>query len=107
MREVFLRSPARGLQPYSDAVYRTIAGLDGYHCVRMEDFGARDMASDAFCRARVAECDLFILILGDEYGSCPAGREQSFAEREYEAALDAGLRPDPRSDSESILCQAQ
>jgi|SRR5580658_9319984 len=41
-KTVFLSSVAQGLEECRDAAYRAIEGLDGYHCDRMEDFGARD-----------------------------------------------------------------
>ena len=41
VRTVFLSSVALSLEGYRNAVYRAIERLDGYHCVRMEDFGAR------------------------------------------------------------------
>jgi tetratricopeptide (TPR) repeat protein len=89
IKTVFLSSTAKDLAKYRDAVYKAIEGLEGYHCVRMEDFGARDWAADAFCRAKVAECDMFVGIVGHLYGSCPEGSEQSYTEREYEAAVQA------------------
>jgi hypothetical protein len=87
---VFLSSVSQGLEPYRDAVYKAIEGLDGYHCARMEDFGARDMDSDSFCRARVADCDIFVGILGHQYGSIQPQSGKSYTEREYDAALEAG-----------------
>ena len=91
IKKVFLSSTARDLAEYRDAAYKAIEGLDGYHCVRMEDFGARDWNADEFCRARVAECDLFVGIVGHLYGSCPDGSDQSYTEREYEAAVGAEI----------------
>jgi formylglycine-generating enzyme required for sulfatase activity len=88
---VFLSSTGRDLADYREAAYRAIEGLDSYHCVRMEDFGARDWAVDDFCRARVAACDLFVGIVGHLYGDCPEDDETSYTEREYEAAIAAGL----------------
>lgn len=72
-RKVFLSSTARDLGPYRDAVSQAISKLDGYQCVRMEDFGARDAEADPFCRALVAECDVFVGLVGYLYGSAPAG----------------------------------
>jgi formylglycine-generating enzyme required for sulfatase activity len=91
VRNVFLSSTARDLGPYRDAVYKAISGLDGFHCVRMEDFGARDWAADDFCRARVAECDVFVGLIGHLYGSSPTGLKISYTESEYEAAVEKGL----------------
>jgi len=91
IKKVFLSSTARDLKEYREAAYTAIEGLDGYHCVRMEDFGARDDGSDEFCRAKVAECDLLVGIVGHLYGSCPEGSEKSYTEREYEAAVDTKI----------------
>ncbi|MFY9824685.1 MAG: SUMF1/EgtB/PvdO family nonheme iron enzyme [Thermoanaerobaculia bacterium] len=98
VRHVFLSSTANDLGPYRDAVYKAISGLDDFHCVRMEDFGARDWEADDFCRAKVAECDVFIGLIGHLYGSSPSGSSTSFTEREYEAAEAAKM---PR-----LLCVA-
>jgi hypothetical protein len=87
MLTIFLSSTSKDLRQCREAAYRAIEGLHGYHCVRMEDFGSWDEAPDDFCRAKVAECDLFILIAGPLYGSrSPAG--PSYIEREFEAAVE-------------------
>jgi hypothetical protein len=87
---VFLSSVSQGLEPYREAVYQAIEGLDGYHCVRMEDFGSRDERVNAACIARVAECTLFVGILGHQYGSVnDEGR--SFSEMAYDAAGAANV----------------
>lgn len=56
IKTVFLSSTAKDLAKYRDAVYQAIEGLDGYHCVRMEDFGARDWQADDFCQRQAARC---------------------------------------------------
>ncbi len=87
MLTIFLSSTSKDLTQSREAAYRAIEGLHGYHCVRMEDFGSWDEAPDDFCRAKVAECDLFVCIAGPLYGSrSPAG--QSYTEREFEAAIE-------------------
>lgn len=91
MRRVFLSSVATGLEEHRNAAYKAIEGLDGHHCVRMEDFGARDAASADFCLKAVGSCQLFIGIVGPRYGSCPAGVNISFTELEYEAAVETGV----------------
>ncbi len=90
-RKVFLSSTARDLGPCREAVFRAISRLDGYQCVRMEDFGARDKAADPFCRGLVAECDVFVGLVGFLYGSAPPGGAVSFTVGEYEAAVEAGI----------------
>ncbi|MBC7233295.1 MAG: SUMF1/EgtB/PvdO family nonheme iron enzyme [Chloroflexi bacterium] len=89
MRKAFLSSTFKDLASYRDAVYRAIEQMDGWHCVRAEDFGARDWEADEFCRQKVAECDLFIGILGLLYGSIHQPSGLSYTEREYEAAVAA------------------
>lgn len=91
VRKVFLSSTARDLGPCREAVSQAIARLDGFQCVRMEDFGARNWEADGFCRARVAECDVFVGLIGYLFGSSPHGLEVSFTEREHEAAIDSNV----------------
>jgi len=87
MKTAFLSSTAKDLAEYRDAAYKAIEGLDDWHCVRMEDFGARDAMADEFCQEKVAECDVFVGIVGHCYGSSPKGSEKSYTEQEYEAAI--------------------
>lgn len=87
IRKIFLSSTFRDLAKHRAAVIAAIESLDGYHCVRMENFGARDWEPDAFCRAQVQACDLFIGIVGHLHGSCPPSSAQSYTEREFEAAV--------------------
>jgi hypothetical protein len=88
MRQVFLSSTARDLQAYRDAVFRAIQACDDLHVVRMEDFGARAEMTDEFCRRKVAECDLFVGIVGHYFGSCPKGSAKSYTQQEYDAAVE-------------------
>ena len=91
IKKVFLSSTARDLQEYREAAYKAIEGLDGYHCVRMEDFGASYQDANEFCAAKVAECDLFVGIVGHLYGGYPKGSETSYTEREYNTAAGASI----------------
>jgi formylglycine-generating enzyme required for sulfatase activity len=91
VRKVFLSSTARDLGEHREAVYRAISGLDGFQCIRMEDFGARDREADPFCRERVKECGIFLGLAGHLYGSSPTGSQTSFTEGEHEAAVEAGI----------------
>jgi hypothetical protein len=90
MPTVFLSSVARGLEEYREAAYRAIEGMDGYHCVRMEDFGARASTPYNVCLDRVRECDFFVAILGHNYGSNAPETGKSYSESEYDAAAKAG-----------------
>ena len=86
IREAFLSSTAEDLKQAREDVYKAIEGLDGWHCWRMEDASASDMRPDESCQAKVAECDLFVGIVGHIYGSIPQGCGHSFTEREYDTA---------------------
>jgi hypothetical protein len=87
---VFLSSTARDLQPYRDAVDEAIRKMHGYHCVRMEDFGARTETAEEVCTEEVAQADIFVGLIGHLHGSRPKGSELSFTEGEYEVAKAAG-----------------
>jgi len=90
-KRVFLSSTSKDLIAYRNAVYKAIEGLDGYHCMRMEDFGARAEEPSDFCFSRVVECDIFVGIVGHIYGSCPTGSEISYSEGEYNAAISNNI----------------
>ena len=91
MMKVFLSSTAKDLSTYREAVSRAILKLDGFELIRMEDFGARDSVADEYCRQKVAECDLFVGIVGFCYGSTPKDSRLSYSAQEYEAAVSAEL----------------
>src|SRR5947208_1868017 len=84
---VFLSSTARDLHDYREASYRAIQRLDGFHCVRMEEFGASAMSSPDLCLAKLTECDCYVGIIGHLYGANPQGQAKSFTELEYDAAV--------------------
>jgi hypothetical protein len=82
---VFLSSTAKDLSAYREAVYRAIEGLDGYHCVRMEDFGAGDQdAADKPC----------LMLLAPEDSSLPANLIEPDEKRRKQRAFRE--RPWPR-----------
>jgi energy-coupling factor transporter ATP-binding protein EcfA2 len=88
MIKVFLSSTSKDLEPYRQRAEKAINSIDGYHCVAMENFGARDSSAEVFCHENVEECDLFVLLLGPTYGSCPPGSDKSYTQLEYEAAVN-------------------
>jgi len=89
MHQVFLSSTARDLTAYREAVTDAIHRMDGFHCVRMEDFGARAAQADDFCQAKIAACNVAVFIIGLCYGSNPKGAKESYTQREYLAANKA------------------
>jgi len=92
MKKVFLSSTAQDLATYREAAYRAIDGMEGYHCVRMEDFGARDATPDQLCRRKAQECDVFVAIIGHCYGSISESSGKSYTEEEY-CAAEAAAKP--------------
>jgi formylglycine-generating enzyme required for sulfatase activity len=91
VRKVFLSSTGADLRTYREAAYTALHKLDDWHCIRMEDFGARDWDVDAFCQKQVNDCDLFIGIIGHRFGDGPEGTKQSYTQREHHAAVEAKL----------------
>jgi hypothetical protein len=88
-KSAFLSSTGADLRAYREAAFLAIQKLDGWKCIRMEDFGARDWDVDSFCLARAEECDLFVGIIGHRFGDGPKGSKESYTQREYRAAREA------------------
>ena len=84
--KVFLSSTGKDLADHRDAVYAAVETVDDYHCVRMEEFGARNQSPEEICRQKVSECDVYVGIIGHLYGSCPPGKDQSYTRIEYGTA---------------------
>ena len=55
LKTAFLSSTGADLRAYREAAFLAIQKLDGWKCIRMEDFGARDRDVDSFCRARAIQ----------------------------------------------------
>lgn len=92
-QRVFLSSVPPGLGKFQNNLYQAINALDDYCCVRVEEFGDTDTdaASDLFCRAIASDCDIFMLSLGEDYGAVHEATGKSYAEREYDAAIQADI----------------
>lgn len=87
MTRVFLSSTALDLASERNAAADAINKLNGYTCVRMEDFGAiSDIPLDA-CLAKLRECEIYLALIGHRYGSCPPGENLSYTEAEYQEAV--------------------
>src|SRR5437879_6235677 len=91
MTIVFLSSTSKDLSRYRNAVYEAIVGLDGFQCVRMEDFGARHIPAKEFCRQKIATCDLFVCLVGLCHGSPVPDSEESYTILEYRTAVVLSL----------------
>lgn len=91
MRKIFLGSTTEGLRPYRDAVIEMIGRLASYTCEGAEEADPRSPSSLGTVRRKVADADIYIGILGPDYGACPSGSEISFPEHEYYTARDNDL----------------
>jgi tetratricopeptide (TPR) repeat protein len=85
--KVFLSSTGRDLKAHRQAAFDAVQRLDEMKCVRMEDFRGPAVPIEDFDEQKVADCDLFVIILGHLHGTCPDGKEESYTELEYDAAL--------------------
>src|SRR5260370_17102156 len=85
--KVFLSSTGRDLKAHRDAGFNALQGLD-LHCVGMEDFHGPAIKIEDYDDKRVAECELFVIILGILHGTCPEHSEKSYTELEYEKAVE-------------------
>jgi len=87
--KVFLSSTGRDLKAHRQAAFEAIQCL-GMHCVRMEDFRGAAIRIEDFDDQRIAECELFVIIIGHVHGTCPEERAESYTELEYATAVKSG-----------------
>jgi hypothetical protein len=69
-----------------DAVSRA-----GMAPIDMRHFSAREGSPADYCRERVCECEIYVAVVGLQYGSVVPGEEVSFTELEFEQATAAGV----------------
>jgi len=88
--QVFVSSTFADLQHERRKVTQTLMELD---CIPagMELFPAADEEQWAFIRKILDDCDYYLLIIGGRYGSL-TNAGVSFTEREYDHAVERGLR---------------
>jgi tetratricopeptide (TPR) repeat protein len=85
-RRVFISSASgEALSEYRQAAVQVCQRLK-MEPVYMEDWRPQRAAPLEVCRDRVADCDVFVLLLAHRYGSRPADGSASYTELEYEAA---------------------
>ena len=91
---VFISSTSGDLDRYRKAAVEVClrAGLTP---VYMEEFAPERRAPLDVCRSKVDESDVFVLLLGERYGSLVPNMAKSFTEVEYDRALE-------RSDMEIL-----
>src|SRR3954452_13975856 len=87
---VFISSVRRGLEEERDALPGLISAI-GHSPVRFEDFTAQPLPSREACLAGVATADVYLLILGPNYGYRFPDTGQSPTHDEWVAAQSAGI----------------
>ena len=74
------------VQAAIDAVSRV-----GMAPVDMRHFAARDGSPAGYCQQRVRECEIYVAVIGFQYGSVVPGQDMSYTELEFREASLAGL----------------
>ena len=88
MRKVLISSVVTGFEAYRAAARKAV-DLMGDKPVMCEEFGARPYASEVACISEVESSDIYLLIMGEEYGYVgPSG--ESITQMEFRAAKTSG-----------------
>lgn len=90
-KKIFLSSTFRDLTAERDAVRRALRRLGTVDIVAMEERGAYPTPPRDVCLAEVENCDLLVLVLGDNHGSTDALSGLSMTRLEYEHARTCGI----------------
>jgi hypothetical protein len=89
--QVFISSTYRDLIEERDYAIKGV--LDsGHFPVGMEFFKSGDKTQIEVIRKAIDESDIYMLILGDRYGSIDEKSGKSYTELEYDYAIDTGKR---------------
>jgi hypothetical protein len=70
MRRIFISSVIRGFEAFRDAARKGVS-LMGDVPVMSEEFGARPYSSERACLTEIEQADVYVLILGKEFGFEP------------------------------------
>jgi hypothetical protein len=89
-KRVFISSTTTGLKQERRALPGLILGI-GMTPVRFEDFTAAPMPSRELCLEAVNGSDVYVLLLGEHYGTPFPDTGLSPTHEEYKAALTAGI----------------
>ena len=87
LRSVFVGSTSVDLRAYRAAVKAAIERMD-QHPIVMENFGAQgDGDATSVSLEKLAQADIYVLLVAWRYGFVPANQELSVTQQEYQAAL--------------------
>lgn len=90
MYRIFVSSTYLDLKKERQTIIRSILQL-GHFPICMETFVASQYHQMDFIKEQLDTADMFIIIVGKKYGSCPEGDTCSYTEHEYEYAKQIGL----------------
>jgi hypothetical protein len=79
-----------GDRPFVQAALDAV-GRAGMAPVDMRHFAARDGNPAAYCQQRVRECEIYVAVIGFQYGSLVPGEDVSYTELEFRAASVVGV----------------
>ncbi|WP_297325424.1 SUMF1/EgtB/PvdO family nonheme iron enzyme [Nitrosomonas sp.] len=85
--KVYLSSTLSDLLPERQAVKDALGG----ECIVVESYTADERSVRESCLSDVAECDLYIGIIGRRYGHIPQGDSLSITEQEFRRAEECAL----------------
>jgi hypothetical protein len=77
-------------RPFVQAALDAV-GRAGMAPVDMRHFAARDGSPAEYCRQRVRECEIYVAVIGFQYGSLVPGEKVSYTELEFQAASAVGV----------------
>ena len=86
--KIFLSSPQIGLENYRKAVKDALESMGIKDFFISEYEGSRSECPINVCMYEIERCNLFILLLGDRYGTIPEHESISFTEMEFNKAKD-------------------
>lgn len=90
MYRIFVSSTFIDLKEERNIIIRSILQL-GHFPICMETFVASQYHQMDFIKEQLDSADMFIIIIGKKYGSCPEDDTCSYTEHEYEYAKQIGL----------------
>ena len=79
-----------GERPFVQAALDAVSRA-GMASVDMRHFAARDGSPAGYCQQRVRECEIYVAVVGFQYGSVVPGENISFTEMEFRAASLVGV----------------
>lgn len=92
IKRLFLSSTGRDLSVYREATYSRLQAIPDVKVIRMEDFASSERTPVETCIAAVQKSDIYVGLVGFNFGGNPPGDSRSFTQIEY---AEATLRKIP------------